>query len=99
VRVLRGDAPWPKPRAPRGQEAGEAPRASAPAPAGSKPWALALLGLAAGATPGDVKRAFRSIALRTHPDRGGDAAAFVAAKRAYDIASAAATAPRKRRRH
>lgn len=112
VRVLRGDTPWPKPRekvgareegASGGEQRGArdegASRASSapPPPTGSKPWALSVLGLAAGAEPADIKRAFRALALRTHPDKGGEAATFVAVKRAYDVALAAATSPRKRR--
>ena len=34
------------------------------------------LGITAGATADDLKRAFRQRALATHPDRGGDAEAF-----------------------
>jgi hypothetical protein len=100
VRVLRGDPPWPKPRVPRPE--GE-PRASTatPPPAtakGSRAWALGVLGLEPAVTSVEIKRAFRSIALRTHPDRGGDQAAFVEARRAYDVALAAAESPRRRRR-
>lgn len=92
VRVLRGDPPWPKPRSP-----GPGPTVSAPPPAGSKPWALALLGVTAGATPDEIRRAFRAIALRAHPDQGGDTAAFIEAKRAYDVAMSAAGTKRRRR--
>jgi hypothetical protein len=35
------------------------------------------LGLDARATPAEIRRAFRARARRTHPDAGGDAAAFV----------------------
>jgi hypothetical protein len=44
----------------------------------------ALLGVAPGAPLEEVKAAFRRKALEHHPDRGGDAAAFIAVKRAYD---------------
>lgn len=44
----------------------------------------ALLGVAPGASLDEVKAAFRRKALEHHPDRGGDAAAFIAMKRAYD---------------
>jgi hypothetical protein len=44
----------------------------------------ALLGVAPGASLEEVKAAFRRKALEHHPDRGGDAAAFIAMKRAYD---------------
>jgi hypothetical protein len=43
-----------------------------------------LLGVPAGAPLEEVKAAFRRKALEHHPDRGGDAAAFIAVKRAYD---------------
>jgi DnaJ domain len=94
VRVLRGDSPWPKPdpeRAPRD----ETPKAP---PTGSKTWAFAVLGLAPGATAEEIKRAFRAVALRTHPDRGGDDAAFIDAKRALDVALTAATGRKSRKR-
>ncbi len=37
-------------------------------------------------TVDEVKRAFRRLALETHPDRGGASASFVAVTRAYDEA-------------
>jgi DnaJ domain len=81
VRVLRGEPPFPKPREER------APRdVSPPPPTGSRAWALQLLGLQDDASADAVKRAFRVLALRTHPDRGGDAVAFMEAKRALDAA-------------
>jgi hypothetical protein len=94
VRVLRGDPPWPKPR-----EAG-APREAVakPAPAGSKTWALGVLSLAPGATAEEIKRAFRAAALRTHPDRGGDEAAFIEVRRALEVALAAVEGRGRRRR-
>ncbi len=39
--------------------------------------ARALLGVAEHSTHDDVRRAFRRQAFATHPDRGGDAEAFV----------------------
>jgi DnaJ domain len=95
VRIARGEDPWPKPRADRAQ--GEAPRV-APSPAGSKAWARALLGVAPGAGQDEIKRAFRALALRTHPDRGGEEGAFIDAKRALDVALATPEARRRRRR-
>ena len=38
--------------------------------------AYSLLGLCPDATPRDVRRVYRRLALRHHPDRGGDAAKF-----------------------
>jgi len=35
-----------------------------------------VLGVSDDARPADIRRAFRAHALRTHPDRGGDAGAF-----------------------
>ena len=94
VRVLRGDAPWAKPRA-----EGEAPHAAVKtAPTGSRAWALSVLGLGKEAGRDEVKRAFRALAQRTHPDRGGDDAAFIEAKRAHDVALAAADGKRRRSR-
>ena len=42
------------------------------------------LGLEPGASRPEVERAWRHFALRHHPDRGGDAAAFVHGQQAYD---------------
>jgi len=53
----------------------------------------ALLGVAAHASPDEIRTAFRRLALVHHPDHGGDPAAFIALKRAYDRALA-----RRRRR-
>jgi hypothetical protein len=91
--VLRGDAPWPKPR--RGAEPREAAR---PSPAGSRTWALGLLGVAKDASAEEIRRAFRALALRTHPDRGGDEGQFIEAKRALDVALAGPRRQRRRRR-
>jgi hypothetical protein len=94
VRVLRGEPPWPKPRDTT------VPRASPPErPRAGRAWALATLGLTEGASEEDVKRAFRAAALRTHPDRGGDDAAFIEAKRAAEtLARTSSQASKKKRR-
>jgi hypothetical protein len=95
-RVLRGEAPWPSKR----PATETTTRPAKPQPRkGTKPWALAALGLA-GSSPSvpDIKRAFRAMALRTHPDRGGEDAQFIEAKRAYDIALVAAESRRTERR-
>lgn len=93
VRILRGLAPWPKPReaAPRSETV------SSPPPQGSRTWAMAVLDVAPGATADEIKRGFRAVALRTHPDRGGDEAAFMEARRALDIALAGVNRKRRQR--
>ena len=45
------------------------------------PWRV--LGLGAGATPAEARAAWRAMARRHHPDRGGDTARFIAAQRAW----------------
>jgi hypothetical protein len=101
ARILRGEDAWPR-RASAGaghaRETGDGGRIAPAAPKGSTPWAFALLGLAKGATAAEIKRAFRAVALRTHPDKGGDDAAFIDAKRAYDVALRAEGKPPRRRR-
>lgn len=47
--------------------------------------ALGVLGLVVGATWKEIKSAYRRLALETHPDRGGSAAAFAAIHAAYEI--------------
>ncbi len=47
----------------------------------------AVLGVAPGADPAAVRRAFRRCARHTHPDAGGDAQAFVRVHRAYEMLS------------
>lgn len=45
---------------------------------------LATLGLAPAATNGDIKATWRRLAMRHHPDRGGDHAEFIRLKTAYE---------------
>jgi hypothetical protein len=93
ARVLRGAPPWPSRPDPN--------RVVAPPPPareGTVPWAYGILGIEKGATLPEVRRAFRVLALETHPDRGGEEAAFIAAKRAYDVALASVTKSGKSRR-
>lgn len=47
----------------------------------------AVLGVAPGADPDAVRRAFRRCARHTHPDAGGDARAFAQIQRAYEMLS------------
>jgi hypothetical protein len=75
--VLRGEAPPPMPTA---RPAGR------PRPVTASAWEV--LGLAPGADPEDVRRAFRQRALETHPDHGGDAAEYLRVRAAYERLSA-----------
>jgi len=45
------------------------------------------LGVARNATPDDIKRAYRKLASKHHPDRGGDTATFQTIQTAYDTLS------------
>ena len=55
--------------------------------------ALAVLGLRNGADPEEIRKAWRKIAFKTHPDRNeGALDDFVKAKAAYDLLYEAATA-------
>jgi hypothetical protein len=53
----------------------------------------AVLGVAPGASPDEIRAAWRRVARATHPDNGGDATAFVAAAAAYDQLGEAAEPP------
>lgn len=43
-----------------------------------------ILGLPKGATPDQIKKAYRKLAMQHHPDKGGSQAAFLKIKQAYD---------------
>lgn len=45
------------------------------------------LGLKRGATPEEIKKAYRSMAMKHHPDRGGDQAKFKEISAAYEVLS------------
>ena len=51
------------------------------------------LGLKRGATDADIKKAYRSLAMKHHPDRGGDEKTFKEVSTAYDML----TNPEKKR--
>lgn len=92
-RVLRGETPPPPP------SQAESPRRR-PERADLPVSAWAELGVSPGATLLEVKRAFRTRALETHPDRGGDPRQFQAVQRAYErlVARLTRTAARPARR-
>lgn len=50
----------------------------------NKREALNILGLQDGASDEDIKKAYRKLAMKHHPDRGGDEAAFKRCKEAYE---------------
>ena len=47
----------------------------------------ATLGLKRGASPDDIKKAYRSMAMKHHPDRGGDEKTFKQVEEAYRFLS------------
>lgn len=47
----------------------------------------ATLGVDKNATPDDIKKAYRKLAAKHHPDRGGDTAEFQKIQSAYDVLS------------
>lgn len=52
-----------------------------------------LLGLEPGASEAEVRRAFRRLARRAHPDAGGDPARFLDLRRAHDLLTDPAARP------
>lgn len=70
-------------------------RAAAPArkpsplaePAMTRPEALAALGLEEGATPQEVKAAYRRLMLKVHPDQGGSEYLATKLNQAKDLLS------------
>jgi hypothetical protein len=86
LRLQRGQAPWIV-RPPKPPREARDPRPVAGrfvVPRGTSPFTV--LGLTPMATPAEIKRAFRRLALVTHPDRGGEARAFMLATWAHDEA-------------
>lgn len=77
--VLRGQDPGLPPTAAKARKP-EAARASPPVAVSA--WSV--LGLAPGASLAELKRAYQRRALETHPDQGGDPAAFRAVQHAYE---------------
>lgn len=92
VRVQAGLPPWveKKPRArPEEREPAEKKRRRyVPSVASPERCPFTLLGLPKTASVEEIRRAFRHRALATHPDRGGDAEAFIQVTWARDEALA-----------
>lgn len=47
----------------------------------------AVLGVSRSAKETEIRRAYRNLVTKEHPDKGGDAARFTAVQRAYDVLS------------
>jgi hypothetical protein len=94
IRVQAGLPPWivREPKRPPPEAPPPPRKRPAGVPAGSSP--LTILGLGPAATLVEIKRAFRRLALTTHPDRGGSAGAFIRVKWAHDEALARRAAGR-----
>lgn len=83
VQALRGIARWGTGDM---MEAAFTGFAALPAPgmsSGESPWKV--LGLPINATEDQLRDAYRALAMKHHPDKGGDAAQFARIKEAYDL--------------
>ena len=96
IRVQAGQAPWVEkkqrkpPEEPPRREASGKKRRYAPSVSDPAACPFEVLGVPKGATADDIRRAFRRLARETHPDQGGDPAAFIRATWARDEALARA---------
>ncbi len=93
VRVQAGQPPWvekktrARPEEPSPQDPRQKRRRFVPSVAEPDECPFAILGLPKSASPDDIRRAFRRLALETHPDRGGDATSFIRVTWARDEAT------------
>jgi hypothetical protein len=94
MRILRGEPPWPSKasREPRGAVAERSPRSG-----GDSASIWQVLGVGQDVTEAELKAAYRKRVLETHPDHGGDDAAFRRVLHAYDEAKRRLRRPRPRR--
>ncbi|TKD08538.1 J domain-containing protein [Polyangium fumosum] len=93
IRVQAGQPPWVESKTrthheePPPQDSRQKRRRSTPTIADPTLCPFEVLGLPKTASPDDIRRAFRRRALETHPDRGGNAAAFIRVTWARDEAT------------
>jgi len=89
VRVLAGQPPFveKKARAPKETPPPRERRRFAPTVDDPSTCPFAVLGLPKTASLDEIRRAFRRLALETHPDRGGNEAAFIRVTWARDEAT------------
>ncbi len=80
-RTLRGMAPWTARDFPDESRVAASPPVAAKTAEPDSLWTV--LGVTPKASIAEIKLAFRKRALATHPDHGGDPAAFRAVQRAY----------------
>ena len=52
-----------------------------------------MLGVRPGATKKEITKAYRTLARKNHPDRGGDADAFIRISTAYEVLTGATPPP------
>ncbi|GMV19796.1 MAG: hypothetical protein AMXMBFR56_80200 [Polyangiaceae bacterium] len=91
MRILRGQHPWPS----KASREPRAARREKPTDAQVSIWAV--LGVSPSVTDEELRTAYRKKALETHPDRGGDAAAFRRVVAAYAEARRRRKGSRKKR--
>ncbi len=90
MRILRGQHPWPS----KASREPRSVRAEKPQTEGSI-WSV--LGVSPSVTEAELRTAYRKQALETHPDRGGNAAAFRRVVAAYAEARRRLRRPKRRK--
>ncbi|MBX3208690.1 MAG: J domain-containing protein [Labilithrix sp.] len=99
IRILRGEPAWPSKasREPRAGRESAAAGAARPETGDAAASVWEVLGVGRDVTEEELKAAYRKRALETHPDHGGDDAAFRRVVRAYAEAQRRLQRPRPRR--